>query len=1124
MRKGSALLIVLGMLSFMVISAVAFSMYMRTSRQPSSYLRRSASSRHLLKAALANAIERIDGKWMSKRDLGLGDNPNSGFVEGVYDDPYPGIGPQPSVQQSQNLSGAKSDAQYCQCGNRWPHRVFTPFDSVSPDETVSTLTLEGLAYLPPAVINEARIYSRQTSTARWSTLTYESGRYAFCAIDVSDCFDVNKVRGGARTSAPNQRIGFSAMFPSGTSWSSLDTGAMSAFNAKANGVGDIPLVSLADYNLYFGAGQFSPFCSYIGKSGSTAILGSGDKVAASALYVTDTWFPSRAAQKTVGNATYDVKVLNLEATQPFDFKGAGESDSIKDVVLDRCNSNFSSDDSNGKNLINFALGEVGTICLYDYLDADSLPTTYCLPTVETVPMICGLSVKGSFAPNVSEGTAVQGKWDSGFVSKKADGTTEKLMNTIEARPVRLEWNASDIQVSGLAVFPFKRAKDKNYDTKFTPEVFLRLYIGSKEMNCRLSAPNTPLRSPGKDGDWTSSGKFAAGVYSSSVDVKGSLNFDTDIVKQGDTGNLVKHFTGKIDDVNVSQPLFWRVTKKVYTANDQATPTTTAYNSLDGVFEGNDAPVFYGAAGDSWTAAGGAASTVRGDGDHYAATMGKPDENGLWPEVSHPKMATAANSQDWIFGKLNDITYSPHIAVWARIKNSEQKTVDVVPAYIQDDHDLGNKDIDIQSAFIDACGGEHPVILDFKAQTEFRFADNASDGIVKLKGSDIPLQWTTAYVADPRYNYAPEAWYAMANGGGDKMADEQEWLDEVAKELGKDNRDTDIFMFTSDQEYLQSMGELQFLPWLQAFTDAGATVKVMGNFTADMPYNSSYQLNSGSMNERVGRLPGAWRTYRAEVNNKSVYDLGLAVNVVSGENDFRVNPFTQDRRVFMSVLANTPYDWFVASTNDAAPNKLGKCDPQKGEPKASEGLKHAFNSQSALSKLDDTRGDSELEDICDVLRDEFHAEAANWNGQVASWPRWEDVYDDMNWYDGKKGDEQKELFGVELSEPLHMVDRKFLHSFWRDCFQNRQQLFLVFIRAEPLTVGGTGRAVMASSQLGARGVALVWRDPEPPLKYRDQRMPRKDILKLNSWKAISAGGGKTPPPPHRTRVLFYHQFE
>ena len=39
-RNGSALLIVLGMVAFMIVSAVGFASYMRYSRLPSSYLRR----------------------------------------------------------------------------------------------------------------------------------------------------------------------------------------------------------------------------------------------------------------------------------------------------------------------------------------------------------------------------------------------------------------------------------------------------------------------------------------------------------------------------------------------------------------------------------------------------------------------------------------------------------------------------------------------------------------------------------------------------------------------------------------------------------------------------------------------------------------------------------------------------------------------------------------------------------------------------------------------------------------------------------------------------------------------------------------------------------------------------
>ena len=71
-RKGSALLIVLGMLSFLIISAVGFAVYMRSARLPSSYLRRTNSSRMLVKAALARAISELD--------------------QAVNDNPHPNVG------------------------------------------------------------------------------------------------------------------------------------------------------------------------------------------------------------------------------------------------------------------------------------------------------------------------------------------------------------------------------------------------------------------------------------------------------------------------------------------------------------------------------------------------------------------------------------------------------------------------------------------------------------------------------------------------------------------------------------------------------------------------------------------------------------------------------------------------------------------------------------------------------------------------------------------------------------------------------------------------------------------------------------------------------------------------
>ena len=60
MKKGSALLIVLGMVAFMVVSAVGFAVFMRHNRIPSSFLRRSTAARELARAALACAMSDIE--------------------------------------------------------------------------------------------------------------------------------------------------------------------------------------------------------------------------------------------------------------------------------------------------------------------------------------------------------------------------------------------------------------------------------------------------------------------------------------------------------------------------------------------------------------------------------------------------------------------------------------------------------------------------------------------------------------------------------------------------------------------------------------------------------------------------------------------------------------------------------------------------------------------------------------------------------------------------------------------------------------------------------------------------------------------------------------------------------
>ena len=1071
MKRGSALLIVLGMVSFMVISSVAFSMYMRTSRLPSNYLRRSSSSRYLLKAALANAIERIDGTWRSTLDSQIGYDIDQGYIEGIYDDLYPGLNPK-------GQSTAQGD--YPNTGNRWVRRVLTPFVDADPDVTVSTLTLEGLAYLPPALINEVRLQSRRTLTARWSNLTYEFGRYAFCAVDVSDCFDVNKVRSLARTSAGRQRVGFSSLFRKGSRWSDIDTSAANEFNTIANGVGQEPFVSLADFNLVCGSGQFSPFCKYVGQSGGDmTIVKSGDKLAANAFYITDTWFPPT-------NATTTVKRYTLSGDQPFDDfpEKSGVDDILKDDVT-----------TFGKTFMRERLGGTAMVCLRDYLDEDQIPSSYALPTVETAPMVCALGLQAQGGGlKLSLGTGETREADLASSNPK-----QKIHYSATARTLKFE--TESLHLTGLAAFPFKRLQDKKskggYKTSFSAKGLVKIFLAPADMAPRVntSSPLLPKNQWTKS-DW---GKAdTRGILTREVPLTGTITMNKDLPTQAET---VQSFEGDVELAGALAPtIFWEITKVTTTYDDegnQKDEKTEVYYSMDGVAGKNSTFAVYEKD-----------STVAPWWENLAV---KPMFEKDAKTIAVEPTKHADDKKD-----IDTTEYVPHVAVWVKLQDGDD-VVDIVPAYLEDDITWGQYNRSENPDVTDACAQDHPPILRFSSKTPFTFGSKTQEALAKGAGD---LDWSVLFTVDPRYNYAPEAWYVPSGVAPSDLQNGEKWLDAIKGILGDaSGRDSDIFMFTSDQGYLQAMGELQFLTMVQDIP--------VGKRSADMFPKWMVDLGTGRVNcnfpykntgDVLGAVPWAWRTYSA-VDGDPIYNLGDPnVEILSARNDFRMNPFTQDERAFMTVLANTPYDYFVASTNDEL-NLLGKCDPASGSPKVGDGLKHAFNSQTACAKWSDDADDSELSEICGNLMNRFAKAADDWDGSIKTRPSWESIYDGSEWYDGKTGDDQRSFLGVEMDTPLHAVDRKFLHSFWRECFGNRQQLFLVFIRAEPLTVGGSGTASMGNAQTGARGVALVWRDPEPPLYEREKRPNRANVQNMNSWKK----NGKVPAP-HRTRVLFYHQFD
>ena len=1079
-RQGSALLIVLGMVAFMVVSAVGFSVFMRESRKPSSHLRRNITARLLLRAALANAIARVDGDF----------NPDEGRVEGVYDDLYPGAGPAQAKPIEEN-------------GDYWDKRVFMPFGPVDPRYTVSTLTLESLAYLPPAIINEVRVWSRLTRTAEWKNLSYDLGRYAFCAVDVSDCFDINKVRANERrTSASNHRFNLSSLYPDNAQ--QLDTVLDKVVNQDP-----ASFISLADFNVVAGRGcPFAPWMNYIGMGDGQIYTRDEYETVSNALFITDTWFPPT---NSVGRAA--VKTYNLEGggrNQPW--TSFSDTATIEEEVLDGAETG-----TIGDPLFKVLQG-VGMVCLYDYLDQDQVPISYTMPCTETAPMVCAVGIGDNPDVNVKMkfNETVQAEGDYGTPVMRNGRQVYPYRVTVKRCSLKVEVTA--LGVNGVVAFPFKRAHLKSgYQKNFNGDALFRVFFGPANLKSRLSANGNgdefvhPRHGRKWDAEPTG---WRNGVYTAyGPRAMGNLNFSGQIKTQAEA----------LGDFNVDAEcpggegdfaLFYYVEIKE-TASGNVTESWYSFDGMKGdenrFRPRNEDGVDLGAVnGTTW----------KGYLDDAGADAPASPADGVYTDPMLPSGRAAQRT-------INVPAQRVHVAVWMRLFSGDD-TYDVIPARPEDDEVYGDRDLpNPRAEWGDGVAGGDDVapVLSFREGEDNEIVFNYST--LQQKGyasAETPLSfadgWNRLYVADPRYNFAPENWFAVNAPNGNVT--KQNWLDAVTPLFGEDGRDRDIFMFTSDQEYLQSIGELAFLPRVGDPNTAGNQINRHYIRNSDFhakPFSDRIGANAAAVLDRLGQEEFYWRTYASFDNGDGtdgIYSLreggtrandGTPCEITAGNNDFRANPFSQDERIMAAVVEDTPFDYFAASTN-----RLNTLYSQPEDATPSDAKNYVFTGtrQSSAAYVE---GFSRL---ASGMRQEFAAGAQRAGLNTS----WQDIYDkNLKWASNATGDDQLDIFGIDLDEPLHCVDRKFLHAFWRECFQNRQQLFLLFLRAEPLTVGGMGFGSLAATQLGARGVALLWRDPAPPARGITERKPRESIMRPMQWRDMQEEAG-----PHRTRVLFYHPID
>ena len=278
----------------------------------------------------------------------------------------------------------------------------------------------------------------------------------------------------------------------------------------------------------------------------------------------------------------------------------------------------------------------------------------------------------------------------------------------------------------------------------------------------------------------------------------------------------------------------------------------------------------------------------------------------------------------------------------------------------------------------------------------------------------------------------------------------------------------------------------------------------------------------------------WRTYRAEAFRKEpgTWDIGYLERLPFDEadNGLRVNPYTDSTNVMFGAFANMPLDWAAAGTNW---NNNGMADKDYMKPESSDFKGNRDYVFEWSYKYRD------VYDMTSFWMGLFRRTAdATERARLYEADGWKDVFDDHNlvyWRTGEVRESPPDVDANRVEEMLKTemtsVDRKFLYGYLRGCFANTAQLFLLFVRAET-TAGGAAGA-------GARAVALVWRDPNPPMDSSGQfvkaaggsESPMYGLDNGSVYLRVQPGRpedawrlNERKYPPHRTRILFYHQFD
>lgn len=584
------------------------------------------------------------------------------------------------------------------------------------------------------------------------------------------------------------------------------------------------------------------------------------------------------------------------------------------------------------------------VLLKDYLDEDSVPSSPVIPSVETSPMVCSVRLSA----NKLAVTKTQ--------TEQFQGYGERVVETTYAIDPSMFYS---MVVSAHVAFPFRYTsprKQHNYRCQCVVKFFIADTYGTSIRAGFINERDELNATADWDGYWSTMTDHTITFVSPTVNLPLSVN--DDVTAESMTQRV--NFDGfQAPHATFERPLL-KIARRYATdsyGHSSSTPFETQYQV--GFFPYDS----------SWNTAL----------TSWRSPNNQSPSNGGWFRASY--------------------------AVWVRVIDEEDNTVDVVPATFLDDGIDRPHDPTLDNVLTSLCG-DHLPLLRFVSDGEFAYSETELGNMGSIRSAEFST--TTYFAVDPRYNHAPENWIST---GYTSSFGRENWYEAIRNSLGVDGRDSDPFMFTSDRGYLQSVSELCNLPNVGGLT---------GGTTGEL-FNESSRRFDGRVRGRADDTADwkfEWKTYSFSGDSRgddpSLYNLLGTTgerNVRGGISDCGG---IQDVDAAIRLLSNTPSDWYVAGTNEQQRYPASPIDF----------LRNTFNQNYGRGELDDNA----LEGVVSKIVSKINGSFARGGGD------WRTAYDALDWFSPS---DPYQLIGVDLPKPLMEVERKFLHSYWRGLLSSWQ---------------------------------------------------------------------------------------